>query len=460
MPNEPLDKKLSTLDFVEHISGISGGLEIYMIPIVIMLISYALSPEQYSKLLNWFDPARQSATKRIWASIAGILLILAMIPLPTRAVWEPARELYWQATVAKTEARVKENLKPNQRYGWVWNGAWLQDEEGIVLNDWPDRPPILIPEKSKFRISLSPACQVCTIKNTAAGYVISEDQSLFSLLDKGWQEKASTSLRPLLEGESGPLEPRAGTIRDWAYSQGTFIGLGDFCSVATPTLSSAPRCISGLFTWNLWGGHPSVLLHHPIALSDPIAQLFTLGLQYTAATEDGVYALFPGEEDHFSLIEILPRESPVEYNNFPVRAGVNEHALDLGELETWPDLKHGSNSSDGIQGRIDNLRQIEKSSLIAGLYSDRSRLFLLIRKAHLADGEAESFDWSLYRLSANLSRIDKIIALPVSDSAAHLVVIPGSKGWAVLEKGRVERNSLEGEPPLRQELLDIKILEI
>jgi len=143
-------------------------------------------------------------------------------------------------------------------------------------------------------------------------------------------------------------------------------------------------------------------------------RLYLLTSGIVTASEQAVYALYYGETN--SIREISPNERVL--NAFP--RGFNG-SVDLPE-------------NRGAAGDPSRSRALERSTVAISLYAHSSYLFLLTRQPG-AEGKTH---WQLHQIDPVADRLVRSLTLPTT--ANHLVVAPGPKVWAFLEKGPLIRS--------------------
>jgi hypothetical protein len=82
---------------------------------------------------------------------------------------------------------------------------------------------------------------------------------------------------------------------------------------------------------------------------------------------------------------------------------------------------------------VDVMREVERSTIPAGLYSFDKDLFLLFRV--FKDGSSH---WWLSKISRGQKEEELLWTVPIPSRANHLTVVPGPEAWAFLEKGPVK----------------------
>jgi hypothetical protein len=82
---------------------------------------------------------------------------------------------------------------------------------------------------------------------------------------------------------------------------------------------------------------------------------------------------------------------------------------------------------------------IRQSTMIAGVAGQGEFLYLLTREP----GSGSGTRWLLHQIDPARDKLLRQIQLPTSSS--HLIVVPGEKLWALIEKGPVT-----GSPPVQE----------
>ncbi len=159
------------------------------------------------------------------------------------------------------------------------------------------------------------------------------------------------------------------------------------------------------------GDSPRVERVHtlPSMMAEEGSFYFSHAGPYLAKAGGAIYALLFGRNPHIE--RLLP--APGRLVTFP--AGYNSPALGFN---TWDNT-------------VSSFRAWEASTAPVALFGRGLFLYLLARRPR-AD---RSTQWTLFQIDPQRDQMIRSIELPTR--ASHVVVLPGSREWAIVEKGRV-----------------------
>ncbi len=202
------------------------------------------------------------------------------------------------------------------------------------------------------------------------------------------------------------------SIYGWSPMGEGFLAFGDL---------KGPRgWMSALFYFDKEG---RLEIFYEVAIDAEVIDHYTRNTAYVAALGDVGYVLSVDETLSIGELRLgkglrrLP-SFPAEFKNRPKFDEAYRRRL----------RPHGARKATEIY------RSYETATMASGLYAWGGRLYLVGKEAMASNGET---DWWLIHIDPEDEGREKSrVRLPTG--AAHLTIVPGSKFWALIEKGRVE----------------------
>ncbi len=297
------------------------------------------------------------------------------------------------------------DLQP--RPAWLAFGEWVNDGTELILPDAFDGRLLRYKRTGEQLRPLSTPSLSATfsrpasIDNSGRGLVVLDlpDERLVALkanLQLAWQAR--------LRDVPFPDDERIELFLSFISAGDGFIGLTVLVNEKTQ------EKWWGIARVRL-GDSPQVERVHtlPSMMSEEGSFYFSHQGPYLAKANGAVYALFFGERPHIE--RLLP--SPGKLAAFP--AGYTSPVL-------------GFNTRENTESAF---RAWENSTAPVALFGRGRFLYLLARRPRADQGT----EWILFQIDPKRDKMIRSIALPTR--AKHVLVIPGPREWAIVEKGGV-----------------------
>ena len=295
---------------------------------------------------------------------------------------------------------------------WTNSGAWGLDGELLIVDVLADKI-LRFSDTGKFRGELPSAPGEGAIPHPTiihqAGprdYWVEDEDGRFVLLGDGYRVLDTKDLRALVSGEAGNLR----AVYQWAIPGDgkAFFIFGD--------IRKGPDAFSAIIRVDM-DRPASFKVLQRIELDDPGRRFYLLGSPLLAAT---------GEDAYYLVMDVIPF--------FATNSGKRIFSWRIvgrgdqnGPLER-PELP----SQKGMAATELIFRSVEKSFLPSGVYSWNGNLYLLMREPTAAG----AISWWLSKFNSVANRVEW--TRRIESSSNHLLVVPGKKYWAFVEKGPVE----------------------
>ena len=295
---------------------------------------------------------------------------------------------------------------------WTHRGAWSVDEKKLLLPDvFAGSIRVVSPSDAALSSWTRPgeglleANKPYDIVSIEGKYVLWEGAAHLIWLNQYLEPFEGIELaREDWKGDFG-----VGAVRSWSLVDGgeNLVAYGDL-------LDEDESWEDGFFSVDLVG---RTIRKFDVRTVDIQAKLyFTSIYEYSARLDDEVFFLV------------------AEANGKILSLKNDEHRF----LKAFPTrFQEVPPRVDPQKSAIANIREtysaIEKTSMPTGLYAGQNELFIMTREPH---DEKDGTRWSLFPLDPEKDEIGEEITLPTT--AAHVFLVPGSKYWAVVEKGSVE----------------------
>jgi len=298
---------------------------------------------------------------------------------------------------------------------WMWSGAWTQDGLRLLLVDVVtgeidvyDTSGHL--ERTIRHLGTGPLDfnRPNRIVSSKEGYWIQDGVAHFVFLDKKLIPTDGVDTANVAPGVTGV--PRA--FFDWTAASGHIYGLGDIL-----TSDEGRTWKRGWLEMDL-SDPARYRIFRPAPSDDGLHRLYRMGYHYAAAEGDRVFFLLM-EQDGPWILQVSPKIRRM--NSFPPG---------LSSLPRPPSFESGQNAALVYAF-------VEQATYPAALYAWGGKLFVLSR----APGVQGSTRWILHVIDPDHDTLEGHLTLP--SQAHHLVVIPGPKYWALVEKGPVQESGRE-----------------
>jgi len=218
-------------------------------------------------------------------------------------------------------------------------------------------------------------------------------------------------------------------VYDWTLAGDYFVGFGNFQDVAE-TWST------GFFSVSLDDRLKAHVVKE-LPRYPPERVWYRLGFHYLTSIGDIGYGITVDEKSNrIELVRIPPRTGSIE------RLGVR-----LRPLQDPPSLEDYTTPEEYIQ----LMKEVEGSTMPIGLYGWQDDLYLVWRSY----SRARAQEWFVTKIelfgdgNSRTSGVKILGTMKLPTTANHLMVVPGPKYWALIEKGPVEGFGLQEERILR-----------
>lgn len=335
-----------------------------------------------------------------------------------------------QPGLAKTEeaqgprevtVRDSQRVWLDPRPTWSISGAWKADGSSLLLVDAAGEvleysTQGALVKRHKVPLAGSSHPRPSWIQPWKRGYLIEQEDAGFVIMDSALRAKGQIDL--LDENPASGL--RTASVYQW-----TPIGSGELIALGDAQLKTG-EWKTGLLRVTL-ENPPQVNVLTELEDGDEDLDVYLVGLPLLAAVQDRAYLVDPSER-RFSILEVRVGEGgSTETRRLTVPIGDGRQPLLRPYL------------SEPV--RLDRMslafQELERSSMIAGIYGWEDDLYLLFHRPSRGIGASGKSVWSLVRFDPETESLGDWVALPTS--APHITVIPGPESWAVLEKGHVRR---------------------
>ena len=277
------------------------------------------------------------------------------------------------------------------RRGWINSGAWLSNDQLLLVD--PTQQGLLSYTLSSRSLQHRLG-QVDLLKIVSApdgAWVQTRSGLQLLQLDRRLRFGRTTAIESLVPGLS--------SVYSWSIGHAASFLLGDF-------QGADGNWKTGLFRVRDSGSS----LLYALDLSDPYRSYYLVGSSYVAIAAGKGYFLRMAEKP--VLYEIGP--TGTMSTTGLIAKGNTVPVLGLSELTA----------------AAKTYAAVERGSMPVAVYGQGDNLYVLYRAP-----AALRTRWSLMTIDAKQDRILGEIKLPTA--AHHLVVVPGEKHWALVEKGEV-----------------------
>jgi hypothetical protein len=338
---------------------------------------------------------------------------LSAIGLALLALWS------FRADAAPPNLITGERISLSAPPGWTYSGAW-RDETLLLVDVLKDSVRAYtaegryvgdLPKTSKDG---KPIFSNPTIiqESTGGQYWLEDNDGRFVLLDRAL--KAVGPVRNLKSAGSEGIR----AVFQWVPAGEHLFVFGD--------IRRGDKA-AGAFLWvpvanpeqfKVLATTAVIAVNEPArAVKDPAHVFYTLGLPFVASVNEKPWYLVMGDGE-FPYVK-GPGARKI-YFTLPGKNG--------REMVRRPKLteERGPSSSRTI------FSQLEEAPLPSGIYGRHGALFILVR----TPADRGRSTWSMMKIDPRTTRT--LWHYPIDSTANHLVVVPGERYWAFIEKGPVE----------------------
>ena len=366
--------------------------------------------------------------------LLACLLVLAAAcgsrATPSREAPTPPARTQAQSPPECPRAQLDRATRPR----WAISGAWAAPDELVLANDQSNnlrrydgagrfvglQPPALpVTLADRFPGNGSPFYPT-TIETDGKGLWLGLVGTRFAHLDDHEQLLAAFDLWKLrLRGH--PQGGKLTSVSGWTPAgDDQLFGYGTF-QLEDGTARD------GFFRVTV-GPSPRGVLFRTLPIDGPMDVWHRIGWHLEAGTSDGTgYALLVEDTGAVSIARSRPDAGALEeLHVLPTPVAAVPRLDDYSSAEEYAAL----------------LAHIESLTLPVGLFSWESHLYLLWRRPRKA-GDTE---WLLSKIDPRKKRL--LATAPLPTQAHHLVVVPGPRRWALVEKGEVDEYGLQSVPSI------------
>jgi hypothetical protein len=293
---------------------------------------------------------------------------------------------------------------------WISNAAYLDAEQQLVFVD-PFQNKLLAYTRSGAEAVLPDALARESLEPVAIARLGKTDYILESLdgtlvrFDKAFRQTETISPLQLKSAQG----VHVGSMYQWKVA-------GNSTVIAFGALIDGGRIVTGFFRVPLGGTRAPEML---TAVSD--TDFYLVGNSYITIIGDTAYYVVMSKEP--TIYRVKPGEQAER-----LRVTLPK---DLRERPEFTTRMTGPNSAKA------HFAELEKFSVISGIYSQGNLLYVLARSTG---------DWFIHRLNpkdldltgaaARSVELSKGVKLPIT--AAHLTVVPAKSSWYFIERGTVK----------------------
>jgi hypothetical protein len=303
------------------------------------------------------------------------------------------------------ECRIK-NLSPAP--AWAGSATWNPGGDAIIVSDQVNQELSVYSSQGSRRgqvprLKGSPeiAIKPALIQANNSGYILEHQDGNLLFLNQSLNISRSLNLLEACKGSSGKI----GAAYSWTSVGDDLLVVGD--------IDKGEKGWSTDLVWVRPNAPSDFKSLNEMSLEDPSRVYYHIGLPYLTHI---------GPTGYFLLMNEVPEVYKITDSSTKTKTNaINK----LGFRR--PNLPKISGAHD--YPKI--YAALEKASMPAGLYGWKGLLFLLIRKPSRTEGQT---DWSLVRIDP----IKDVIVgnpLPLPTKSPHLLIAPGPKYWAIIEKG-------------------------
>jgi len=294
---------------------------------------------------------------------------------------------------------------------WTHSGAWTPDDKLLLVDVLRSQIKSYSPSGAFERtlpkeFKNQSFTQPLTIQYTLRGqFWVEDEDGRFVLLDRGYRILKVIDIKALAKGPLGELR----AVYQWVALDNEFFIFGDLLKGedATSAFIRVPL------------GRPEQFqIMARIGIDDPARRFYLLGSPYLAAANAIPYYLVMDQKPYV--------ESPAGHRIY-FTYGADKKVVERPRLPE----QHGRLATHDIY------QTLEESTLPAGLYGWHENLYILIR----TPGILGRTNWSLLKVDPKTGKT--LWSRPIDTMANHLVVVPGEKYWAFVEKGPVEEAGVQ-----------------
>jgi len=294
---------------------------------------------------------------------------------------------------------------------WTLSGVWAPDDKLLLVDVLRSQIKSYSPSGA-FEGTISKEfkgqkfTKPLTMQYASGGrFWVEDEDGRFVLLDRGYRILKVVDLKALAKGPFGELR----AVYQWVPLDNEFFIFGD--------LVKGEEATSAFMRIPLDHPEQSQVVAQ-IGINDPARRFYFLGSPYLAAARGNPYYVAMDQTPHVAS----PSPQKIYFT-----LGTDKQVVKRPRLPE----EHGRAASHDIY------QALEESTLPSGLYGWHENLYVLAR----IPGTLGRTHWLLLKVDPKTG--GTIWSRPIDSMANHLVVVPGEKYWAFVEKGPVEDAGLQ-----------------
>ena len=298
---------------------------------------------------------------------------------------------------------------------WVMSGVWNESGSRLFLVDSARQEIIPIGQDGSIRDAITPSLdgtgflEFNLLKSANGQLYLDLDNVGLVATDHDFEVSADKITKVGRDNFPGNgIEKRIAAVHAWAVSDDFIYAFADIEQRAIP------NWVSGFIKIPLQKPEDfEFLVELKLSLGDLMASFYQLGLNLFEASGTNVFVLVMDDPPYLVVAE---------------PGGANRKISVASACGGRPDIPR---INGGAASMTPALEALERSTGPIGVYSQDERVFLLCRQ------EVQQGDFQFSIAELNLTTGAAISLRPINTDAAHLVVIPGPRYWAFVQKGQV-----------------------
>ncbi len=297
---------------------------------------------------------------------------------------------------------------------WSNSAAWAPDGTSLIIAD--TRRKVLMQFSLDGRLLQTIVAiggELNLVQGTGSGYLVEATDAGFV-----WLDARFSALRTLdLKAEALGMATKVTSVFGWTLNGDSLITFGDLERKEVPEAHEKAR--GNLL--KVSSHSPPIAESIPLQIGPKTRRFFLIAYPLLASADGKSYVLLL--EDTAKVIEL--GDALRELHSFP------SEYRDVPSLPTRPE------SAAEIFGAV------ERATTAISLVGWRNMLYVITRKPQGGGGGTQWIAWPIQ------PREDRLLngkILPTR--AAHILIVPGSENWAIIEKGSVSADGTQDIPSI------------
>ena len=291
---------------------------------------------------------------------------------------------------------------------WTQSAAWDLAEQSVLVVDNIDKALVEYSEAGDLfgrlypsRFSTGQRISPKSIYRTKDGFALKLEKLHFVVLDGGYRLVHEFDLEGLGDDRRG----RIARVLSWVADSESLLALVDLLERRSESYVSAVVRIPIAEPMDF-------VVLETLSIDSSTRNYARLGYPVISSSKRGSFLL---RLDGGTALECLDCENRML------------HSRSLEELDAQAPLFTREDELVDMYGRF------ELSTMPVAIYSWEDRLFVLVRRSN---GAAPLASWEISRIDTDLGVV--VSTVPLGVTAAHVIVVPGVRQWAIVEKMSVE----------------------